>query len=162
MNHEAFMEKGKVFKSLMTLLLSALVLHISIPAMAGSNVSSLVDQGVKAYNSGIYAKAKKDFQKACDGGDADGCNNLGFLYENGKGVNRDYSKAKEFYGKACDGGYTMGCNDYTTLKKEGVLIPLFLRRGLYNASSRDSLLKVSLYKGFWELRSRALKSNNTK
>jgi len=42
-----------------------------------------------------YFKAVELFQKACDGGDAAGCYNLGIMYMNGQGVKQDYSKAKK-------------------------------------------------------------------
>ena len=58
-------------------------------------------------------------KKACDGGNIDGCYNLGILYEEGKGVRQSSSKAKGFYGKACDGGDANGCAYYADLNKKG-------------------------------------------
>ena len=51
----------------------------------------------------------KSLQKACDGGDAAGCTQLGFLYLEGKGVKKDYLKAVKLYQKGCDGGNAVGC-----------------------------------------------------
>jgi TPR repeat protein len=48
-------------------------------------------------------------KKACDGGIAVGCFNLGTLYDFAQGVKQDYSKAFEYYKKACDGGEVAGC-----------------------------------------------------
>jgi TPR repeat protein len=42
------------------------------------------------------------FQKACDLNDGTGCSNLGFMYEEGKGVKQDDFKAVKFFQKACD------------------------------------------------------------
>ncbi|MFC2750707.1 MAG: hypothetical protein ACFN38_06265 [Campylobacter sp.] len=46
----------------------------------------LLELGVEAYNQGDYQKAAQLYQKACDTGEAGGCNNLGVLYRNGQGV----------------------------------------------------------------------------
>ena len=50
------------------------------------------------------------YQKACDGGDMEGCFNLGGAYFNGDGVARDIDKAMKLFQKACDGGDMEGCN----------------------------------------------------
>ena len=69
-----------------------------------------VGLGLEAYNKG-------DFTKACDGGNAFGCSNLGTSYFNGEGVKQDKIKAKELFGKACDGGIEDGCKGYAILNK---------------------------------------------
>jgi len=72
-------------------------------------------QGVKQ----DYFKAVELFQKACDGGDAAGCYNLGIMYMNGQGVKQDYAKAKELFGKACDMKLQSGCDGYRILNEKG-------------------------------------------
>lgn len=67
------------------------------------------EEGVKAFEQQDYQKAKEFYEKACNGGDASGCSNLGGLYYTGKGVPQDFSKAKELYEKACNGGKASGC-----------------------------------------------------
>jgi TPR repeat protein len=42
-------------------------------------------------------KALKFYQKACDLNDGSGCSNLGFMYEEGKGVKQDDFKAVKFH-----------------------------------------------------------------
>jgi TPR repeat protein len=42
-----------------------------------------------------YASAREWYQKAADAGNTDGMNNLGLLYENGRGVVQDYAKTRE-------------------------------------------------------------------
>ena len=49
------------------------------------------------------------YKKACDGGEMYGCYNLGTIYANGNGVEKDFSKAAELFKKACDGGEMNGC-----------------------------------------------------
>ena len=38
-----------------------------------------------------------------------GCYNLGTIYANGNGVEKDFGKAAELFKKACDGGNMHGC-----------------------------------------------------
>ena len=55
--------------------------------------------------------------KACDGGIAEACFNLGISYYAGDGCRQNDSKAKEFFGKACDGGHADGCKEYAIMNK---------------------------------------------
>lgn len=64
-----------------------------------------------------YLKAMKFYTKSCDGGDTEGCYNLGIMYLNGQGVKQSNSKARELFGKACDGGHIDGCKNYTIKKQ---------------------------------------------
>ena len=66
-----------------------------------------------------YKEAFKYFKITCDNGVNLGCGNLGFLYENGKGVRQSYSMAKEYYGKACDLGAQEGCDAFAYLNQKG-------------------------------------------
>ena len=79
----------------------------------------LTELGSEAYDKGDYQKATELYQKACDGGEAAGCSNLGFLYENGQGVKQNFSTAKQYYGKACDLGLQLGCDNYRKLNEKG-------------------------------------------
>lgn len=67
--------------------------------------------GNEAYDKNNYQKAAEFYQKACDGGDAKDCTNLGVLYAEGNEIKQDYQKAAEFLKKGCDGGYAMGCGN---------------------------------------------------
>ena len=73
----------------------------------------------EAYKKGDYQKVVQVDQKACDEGNASGCNNLGFLYQNGQGVKQDYQKAAQLYQKACDEGNASGCNNLGVLYEYG-------------------------------------------
>jgi TPR repeat protein len=63
-------------------------------------------------------KAAELFTKACDGGDAQGCFNLGAMYNNGEGVRQDKFEAVELFGKACDMRDESGCEWYARLKNK--------------------------------------------
>ena len=64
-------------------------------------------------------KAVELYTKACDGGDASGCSNLGVMYSNGEGVRLDKKRALALFGKACDMKEERGCKNYAKLKGQG-------------------------------------------
>ena len=49
-------------------------------------------------------KAAPLYVKACKGGDAESCVNLGILYQSGEGMPRDEAKPAELFDKACELG----------------------------------------------------------
>lgn len=55
-----------------------------------------------------FSRARELYAQACNGGLAEGCSHLGFMYENGH-TTQNYTKAIEFYEKACDLGDANGC-----------------------------------------------------
>jgi len=63
--------------------------------------------------------AVQSFQHACAGGCADGCSNLGALYEKGVGVRADLGEATALYQRACDGGAALGCSNLGALYAHG-------------------------------------------
>lgn len=69
---------------------------------------SLYDTGEGGIKQDL-AKAAIYYEKACNGGNFDGCINLGGLYYAGDGVAKDANKAKKLYIKACDLGGSVGC-----------------------------------------------------
>lgn len=56
-----------------------------------------------------YAAAAKYFQRACDYGLSEGCNNIAFLYANARGVKQSYTLAYKYWGKACSMGNASAC-----------------------------------------------------
>jgi hypothetical protein len=71
------------------------------------------------YDQKQYAQAAPLYDRACDGGDAAGCGNLGLLYANGMGVAQNYAQAAALLSKACDGGYAGGCVNLGFLYENG-------------------------------------------
>ena len=55
--------------------------------------------------------------KSCDNNMATACFELGELYREGAGVDRNLSKAENYYSKACDGGFDKGCFQLEKLKE---------------------------------------------
>ncbi|WP_229766516.1 hypothetical protein [Helicobacter pylori] len=56
--------------------------------MAEPNPEELVLLGIKGYEKQDFSKARKYFERACELNSGIGCNFLGFLYENGQGVEK--------------------------------------------------------------------------
>ena len=46
-----------------------------------------------------------------DGGNVQGCNDLGGMYVNGTGMQKDEAKGVRFIQRACDGGNAQGCDN---------------------------------------------------
>lgn len=67
-----------------------------------------VDQGLAADTVGDYARALTRYRKLAAQGDAWGQNNLGHMYENGRGVPRDYAEAVKWYRKSAAQGNAWG------------------------------------------------------
>ena len=61
-------------------------------------------------------KAFKFYKKACDGGQAFSCFELGEFYRKGEVVAKDNKKALELFEKACDTGYESGCTMATLVR----------------------------------------------
>ena len=66
-----------------------------------------------------YDQASPLLQKACDGGEMEGCAILGALYYSGNGVAQDYAEAKSLYQKGCNGGVMEGCSGLGVLYDHG-------------------------------------------
>ena len=62
------------------------------------------------YKDERYAEAIPLLEGSCTGGSADACERLGSMYEDAKGVTKDYYRAFALYDKACDAGSADGCN----------------------------------------------------
>jgi len=68
-----------------------------------------------------YKEAERFYTMACDGGDAVGCYQLGFLCTIGElhGVTGGQARAHPLYKKACDGGSAEGCSNLATDYESG-------------------------------------------
>jgi len=66
---------------------------------------SLTRLGLEAGDAGDYAKTREYWEQAAEKGSARAVADLGYLYENGYGVEKDEAKAMEYYRRAADLGF---------------------------------------------------------
>jgi TPR repeat protein len=63
-------------------------------------------KGMEAINRSDFGDAIRYLRAAADGGSAEAMGRIGFLYQAGRGVNRDYNEALQWYQRAADRGST--------------------------------------------------------
>ena len=77
---------------------------------------------------------------------------MGFLYEHGKGVHRDYSRALEYYRAAADQGHATAANNLATLYLQGLGAPKDIRTALkwyqFSAEHGDAVGQCNLGRVF--------------
>lgn len=99
-----------------------LLLSLCTPAIAWSatpeetkckngNATACATAGRARIDSEEYALAKPLLEKGCKHGSAEACDDLGWIYDDGLGIDVDKSKAAEFYGKSCAGDFARGCTN---------------------------------------------------
>lgn len=72
-------------------------------ALAGQvSVAAPFEAGLKAMDREHYATAYRSWKKLADQGAAEAQNNIGYLYEQGRGVKQSYARAIEWYKKAAE------------------------------------------------------------
>ncbi len=77
--------------------------------MAEPNPEELFDLGMLSYDKQDFSKARKYFERACGLNNGRGCNNLGVLYRDGQGVEKNLTKANQYISKACKLGDQEAC-----------------------------------------------------
>ncbi len=81
---------------------------------AAAKAASCTSLGVH-HAFGTYGRAKDPaaaipfLQRGCDGGDPNGCKELGVMYQYGRGVPQDRTRARAHFEGACDAGVALAC-----------------------------------------------------
>ncbi|GAA7467795.1 hypothetical protein ID1074_03930 [Helicobacter pylori] len=99
--------------------------------MAEPNLEELVGLGVLSYDKQDFSKARKYFERACGLNNGRGCNNLGDLYQNGEGIEKNLTKAAQFYSKACALKEGLGCFNLGALYYNGKGVEKDLTKAAY-------------------------------
>jgi TPR repeat protein len=81
-----------------------------------------------AFMRGEYVKL---YEKSCNGRFVDACLNLGFIYEAGDGVAKDYKKAKKLYQKACELNSKEGCKYLAFFYEYGKGVEKDIKKAIY-------------------------------
>ena len=74
-------------------------------------VGSRAADGIGDSTTPIETRIAERFRRSCDGGNMEGCANLGGMYADGLGVTQNETRAVELYQRACAGGNMAGCVD---------------------------------------------------
>ena len=91
-------------------LLATLMFLTILLGTAGAVWAQDFDKGLKAYQSGDFATALKEWKPLAEQGNASAQHNLGFMYRKGKGVTQDYAEAVKWYRKAAEQGHASAQN----------------------------------------------------
>lgn len=78
---------------------------------ATSDSSATARKAIAFYDDKQYPQAQPLFEEACNGGHADSCDYLGWMYEYRLGVEQDYSKAISLFERGCGLGSMAACNN---------------------------------------------------
>jgi len=86
---------------------------------------SCTELGIRIERGQLRASesAASFYEKGCDFGDASGCNDLGWLLHNGKGVPVDVGRAAQFYARGCNRGSARACTNLGNLYEDGLGVP---------------------------------------
>ncbi len=87
-----------------------MMVSIAVVGTLSSCFADAYQEGKTALHDKQYLNAAVAFEKACDSGNAQGCFELGSLYEKGDGVVQNKYKASNLYAQACQGGDHYGCS----------------------------------------------------
>ena len=99
-------------------------LFLLVLALAGAaSAQDALQLGAEAAKRGDYATAARHYMKAVSQGDVRAMTSLGFLFDNGWGVQRNGAQAQELYIAAADKGVTMAKNNlaYLWARQNGLL-----------------------------------------
>ncbi|MDR3358925.1 MAG: sel1 repeat family protein [Desulfovibrio sp.] len=72
-----------------------------------------------AYESGDFFRARDIWQKLAESGDGQAMNNLGVLYDQGKGLEEDTGRAAHWFERAARAGHPAGMSNYGRMLESG-------------------------------------------
>lgn len=105
----------------MRMMIVALIVLIGLGG-AGSARADF-DAGYRAYQSGDYETALREWKPLAEQGDAVAQNNFGFMYSEGLGVPQDYMESWKWYRKAAEQGYAKAQTNLGIMYAEGQGVP---------------------------------------
>lgn len=97
----------------------ALILFSAITAVSAADFM----QGVEAYTRGDYPAALAEFNTLAEQGHLDAQNNLGVMYNTGKGVKQDNAAAARWYRQAAERGHRDAQSNLAALYVTGKGVP---------------------------------------
>lgn len=91
--------------------------------LKGTPKSNSALRGIKAFQEGKYSAARKDFEECSSNGELVCLNNLGVIYLNGLGTEKDVHKASNLFKEAGDGGLARAYKNYAASLGSRVYFP---------------------------------------
>ena len=91
--------------------------EISLDLTPDKSLDKIVVEGDNLRKAKKYTQAIVKYRQAAEQGNSFGQNNLGDMYEYGKGVEKDCKKALYWYGKAAKQGHPRAIRDKANLEK---------------------------------------------
>ena len=91
--------------------------------ISGGAIAAAMEDGQAAYDRGDYATAQRLWRPLAELGSARAQNNLGVMYENGKGVPLNINEALRWYGLAAAQGYAGAQNNLALMYAIGRVVP---------------------------------------
>jgi TPR repeat protein len=88
------------------------------------------DDAARAYAAGDFFKAAEIWNKLAAEGDAQAMNNLGVLYEQGKGVEPDVGRALHWFENSARAGHLSGMSNYARMLEQGRGVPVNLEEAV--------------------------------
>ncbi|MDR1660162.1 MAG: sel1 repeat family protein [Desulfovibrio sp.] len=76
-------------------------------------------EALRAYEHGDFFRARDIWQKLAEAGDGQAMNNLGVLYDQGKGLEEDSGRAVYWFEKAARAGHPAGMSNYGRMLESG-------------------------------------------
>ena len=91
--------------------------EISLDLTPDKSLDKIVVEGDNLRKAKKYTQAIVKYRQAAEQGNSFGQNNLGDMYEYGKGVEKDCKKALYWYGKAAKQGHPRAIRDKAYLER---------------------------------------------
>jgi uncharacterized protein len=88
-----------------------------------SRMDASYNRATILFNQRRFSEALPFLSQVCSRGITDACNSIGFMYQYGFGVARDYVQAKSFYEQSCTSTASIGCSNLGTLYRDRLGVP---------------------------------------
>lgn len=119
--------------------------------------SANFQKGLDAYNKGDFKIAYKEWYQLAEQGDFIAQNNLGVMYDQGKGVTEDSKQAFNWYRKSAENGYSIAQNNLGYMYANGAIE--WPQYGLGDTNDNSSRVPLDYKKAVYWYRKAAAQGN---
>ena len=96
---------------------------LAVALMPVAAVAGPLEDGLNAAESGDFATALRLWQPLAEQGHAEAQNNLGVMYEYGRGVTQNYAEAAKWYKRSAEQGFATGQQRLGSMLLDGRGVP---------------------------------------